>query len=236
MKQSILAASVSLLIYLMPFIGISQSTITANGPTTFCQGGSVVLSGNVLGVWSNLAITPSITVTTSGDYFVINANIFGDLISNHIIVTVIPQPIPPLILAVGLPNLCLGASVVLTGNTGGGTWNTGATTASITVSTAGDYYVTNTNACGSVNSNHIVVTLNPLLIAPIISAVGSAINNISICAGASVTLQGNVGGIWNTGATTASITVSAAGDYFVNKTDLCGLVTSNHIIVSVKAA
>ena len=47
--------------------------------------------------------------------------------------------------------------MVLSGNTGG-TWSNGASTATITVSVAGDYSVTKTNSCGSVTSNHIIVT------------------------------------------------------------------------------
>ena len=50
-------------------------TISANGPTTFCQGGSVLLTPtNIVGTatysWSNSAITQSITVSTDGNYSV----------------------------------------------------------------------------------------------------------------------------------------------------------------------
>jgi hypothetical protein len=48
----------------------TASVITAGGPTTFCDGGSVTLSGNCGGIWSNGSSSPSITVTTSDDYFV----------------------------------------------------------------------------------------------------------------------------------------------------------------------
>jgi hypothetical protein len=53
------------------------SVIIADGPTLFCVGESVILSGNVGGVWNTGATTGSITVTTSGDYFVTNTNEFG---------------------------------------------------------------------------------------------------------------------------------------------------------------
>ena len=66
------------------------SVITANGPTTFCAGGSVTLSGNVDGVWNTGATTPSIVVTTSGDFFVTNTGECGDETSNIITVTVKP--------------------------------------------------------------------------------------------------------------------------------------------------
>ncbi|MEI8047536.1 MAG: lamin tail domain-containing protein [Bacteroidota bacterium] len=47
-------------------------TITAGGPTTFCQGGSVLLTSSVGSsyLWSTGATTQSITVSTSGSYTV----------------------------------------------------------------------------------------------------------------------------------------------------------------------
>ncbi len=69
---------------------LSILTISANGPTTFCIGGSVVLtsslpSGNT---WSNGSTTQSITVTNSGSHYCTNS---GDT-SNTIVVTVNPSP------------------------------------------------------------------------------------------------------------------------------------------------
>lgn len=51
---------------------LPDASIAANGPTTFCQGGSVVLtaSGGDNFQWSNGETTPNITVTSSGIYFV----------------------------------------------------------------------------------------------------------------------------------------------------------------------
>ncbi|WP_421796223.1 ice-binding family protein [Haliscomenobacter sp.] len=136
------------------------SLISANGPTSFCEGGNVVLSGNVGGTWSTGAITPSIIVTTAGDYFVTNVNACGDTVSNHILVSIDQsQPIASIITISGPNLLCAGDSVVLSGNVGG-TWSTGATTSSITVKTSGDYFVTNSNGCGNVVSNHIIVSVN----------------------------------------------------------------------------
>ena len=207
------------------------SVITAGGATTFCAGGSVILSGNVGGTWSNSATTATITVTTPGDYYVTNTNGCGTVTSNHIAVTINPLPIASVITAGGATTFCVGGNVVLSGNVGG-TWSNGATTAAITVTTAGNYSVTNTNGCGTVTSNHIVVTTNPALTAAVITAGGAT----SLCAGGSVILSGNVGGIWSNGATTATITVSATGDYSVTKTNACGTVTSNHIAVTLNAS
>ena len=206
----------------------TASVITAGDATTFCEGGSVLLSGNVDGTWSNGETTASITVTTSGDYFVTNTNGCGSVTSNHIVVTVNPLPIAAVITASGPTTFCEGESVILSGNVDG-TWSNGETTASITVTSAGDYFVTNTNGCGTVTSNHIVITVNPLATASVITA-GDA---TTFCEGGSVLLSGNVDGTWSNGETTASITVTTSGDYFVTNTNGCGSVTSNHIVVTV---
>jgi hypothetical protein len=65
------------------------------------------------------------------------------------------------ILTVGQPNVHCYCNFTYIGGNDGGTWNTGATTPYIVVYLNGDYYVTNTNPCGSVESNHIIVNNNP---------------------------------------------------------------------------
>jgi hypothetical protein len=204
------------------------STITAGGATAFCSGGSVVLSGNVGGTWSNGATTASITATAAGHYFVVNSTLCGSDSSNIIIVTINPNPTASVITAGGSITFCAGGSVVLSGNVGG-TWSTSATVASITVTTSGNYFVTNTNTCSSITSNHIVVTVTPLPVASVITAGGPT----TFCANSSVTLSGNVGGTWSNGATSASITVNSSASYFVVNANTCGSDTSNRIIVIV---
>lgn len=206
------------------------SVISASGPIAFCAGGSVTLSGNAGGTWNTGATTPSITVTTAGDYFVTTVNSCGTVISNHINVTISPVLTAATITASGPVSFCAGGSVTLSGNNGG-VWSTGATTPTITVSASGDYSVTSTNSCGSVTSNHIVVSINPLPVVSVISASGP----ISFCTGGSVTLSGNNGGTWSTGATTPTIVVTTAGNYSVTNTNACGSVTSNQIVVVVNS-
>ncbi|WP_396159480.1 beta strand repeat-containing protein, partial [Flavobacterium sp.] len=71
-------------------------TITAGGPTTFCSGGSVVLTSSIgtSYLWSTGATTQSIAVSTSGNYSVQVANAAGtfSLVSDAKTVTVTPQP------------------------------------------------------------------------------------------------------------------------------------------------
>lgn len=203
------------------------SVIVALDSTTFCTGDSVILSGNVKGKWNTGDTTVSIKVKTSGDYFVINSNTCDTLTSNHIIVKV-NAPLASVITAGSATTMCAGDSVVLSGNVKG-RWNTGDTSASIIVKTSGDFFVTNTDSCGSVASNHILVKVDSLPRASVLTASGAT----TFCAGDSVVLSGNVKGKWSTGDTTASIVVKASGDYFVIHSNTCDTLISNHILVQV---
>lgn len=73
-----------------------SNLIKANGPTTFCEGGNVVLSSlNGLNgyTWSNGETTPTITVTTSGNYIVTITDGICSLTSTSLAVTVLPAPV-----------------------------------------------------------------------------------------------------------------------------------------------
>jgi hypothetical protein len=139
-------------------------TITPGGPTTFCAGGSVVLtsssaSGNT---WSTGATTQSITVTTAGTYTVtVTVSGCTSAPSAGTTVTVNPIPPTPTITPGGPTTFCTGGSVVLTSSSASGnTWSTGETTQSITVTTAGTYTVTVTAAgCTSAPSAGTTVTV-----------------------------------------------------------------------------
>ena len=137
-------------------------------------------------------------------------------------VTATINAVPTAIVSAGGPTtFCQGGSVVLTAS-GGSTylWSTGATTASITVSAAGSYTATATNAAGcSATSNAVAVVVNPL---PSINlAVGGP---TTFCQGGSVVLTASGGStyLWSTGATTASITVTTSGSYSVTGTSAAG--------------
>ena len=207
--------------------------ITANGPTTFCEGNSVVLSGNINGIWNTGETTPTITVTTSGDYFVTNSNACGSEASNHIIVTV--NPLPPCDIN-GIPEFCAGQSTELCASPGFAAydWSTGATSDCITVTSAGTYSltVTDANGCESVCSQ--IVTENPIP--------GCDITGVpTICSGQSTELCASPGFVaysWSTGATSDCITVTSAGTYSVTVTDANGcesvcsqIVTENPVPV-----
>lgn len=134
----------------------TASIISANGPTTFCVGSSVLLSGNSGGTWSNGATTPSINVIASGDYFVTNTTTCGSSISNHIIVKV--NALPNCLIN-GNGTICNGQSPQLCAPSGfyKYLWSTGGKTNCITINTTGTYSitVTSSNGCSSVCSKTV---------------------------------------------------------------------------------
>ncbi|MGV3697849.1 T9SS type A sorting domain-containing protein [Flavobacterium sp.] len=196
-------------------------TITAGSATTFCSGESVTLtSSSATGnVWSTGATTQSITVSSAGNYSVtVTSSGCTSGTSTDTVVTVNPIPVTPTITAGSATTFCSGESVTLTSSSAtGNVWSTGATTQSITVSSAGNYSVAVTaSGCTSATSTDTVVTVNPIPATPTVTA-GSA---TTLCSGESVTLTSSsaTGNVWSTGATTQSITVSTAGNYTVSAT------------------
>ncbi|MEK7413395.1 MAG: hypothetical protein AAB263_08765, partial [Planctomycetota bacterium] len=190
--------------------------ITPNGATTFCEGGSVMLtaSGGTTYVWSTGATTAAITVSNSGTYTVTATDANGCTDTESQVVTVNPLPTAG-ITPNGATTFCEGGSVMLTASGGVSyVWSTGATTAAITVSISGTYTVTATDGNGCTDTESQVVTVNPL---PTASISGAS----SICSGETImlTASGGISFLWSTGATTASISVSATGTYSVTATD-----------------
>lgn len=185
-------------------IGVTVSTptatITPNGATTFCQGGSVILtanSGNSY-LWSNGATSQSITVSATGNYSVIVTNASGCSATSAITpVTVNPLP-SATITPQGATTFCSGDSVILAANTGTGLtyqWKKGANLISgaasnnYTATGGGTYKVIVTNSSGcSKTSGGAIVTVNPRPTATITSA-----NSTNFCTGGSDTLKANTG-------------------------------------------
>ncbi len=118
-------------------------TITANGSTTICPGSSVTLTASNGGsyLWNTGATTQSISVSTPGNYSVTVENC-----SSSTPITVSYKP-APVITPSSYTTFCPGQSITLSATAGSSyLWSTGETTQSITVSSAGNYSVSVTDA------------------------------------------------------------------------------------------
>jgi hypothetical protein len=198
-------------------------TITASGPLSFCTGGSVTLtSSNISGnTWSTAETTAAITVSAAGTYTVTDNTGCGGT-SAPVTVVVNTNPTAPVITANGPVSFCEGGDVTLTSSAAtGNSWSTAATTSGITVSEAGTYTVTHTDANGCfAMSAPMTVVVNEI---PTVNA-GA---DISVCAGEPVVLTASGTGTftWNNGVsqatpftptTTASYTVTVSNGSCTN--------------------
>ena len=205
-------------------------TVNLGNDTTICQGSSVTLNATTAGatyLWSNGATTPTISVSTPGNYSV-TVSIGACNGTDNINITVQALPI------VNLGNdtsICQGSSVNLNATNAGATylWNTGATSATISPSTAGNYSVVATiGACTASDNMNLTILPNP---SPNLG------NDTTICQGSSVTLNATTAGatyLWNTGATTPTISASTTGNYSVTVT-LAGCTGTDNINITVQA-
>jgi hypothetical protein len=105
---------------------INTPTITANGPTNFCIGGSVILtsSSTTGNNWSNGATTNSINVTTSGSYSVSVTS--GGCSATSNIISVNVNPIPSVSINTLTNNAMISKSasqIVLSGTPSGGNFS-----------------------------------------------------------------------------------------------------------------
>jgi hypothetical protein len=136
-------------------------TITASGPTTFCAGGSVTLTSSAASsyLWSTGAITSSIIVSTSGRDSVRITDANGCQAFSAATVVTVNSAATPTITASGPTTFCSGGSVTLTSSSATSyLWSTGATSASIVVSSSGkdSVTVTDVNGCQGTSASTLV--------------------------------------------------------------------------------
>jgi hypothetical protein len=230
-------------------------TATPGGPTTFCAGGSVLLTsdstsgnqwlldGNPIGGATNQTYSATLT----GSYTVrVTATGCTSAASNAVSVTVNPIPATPTITPGGPTTFCTGGSVTLTSSSASGNqWNLngnpigGATNNTYSAAASGSYtVVVTTNGCSSAASAATSVTVNPIPATPTITPGGPT----TFCAGGSVTLTSSSasGNQWLLngnpigGATSSTYSATATGSYTVTVTTTgCTSAASNAVAVTV---
>ncbi|KAK6022273.1 PKD domain protein, partial [Ostertagia ostertagi] len=238
------------------------ATVAPAGTVAFCQGGQALLTGPATAPgltyqWRlNGANIPGATnntyaATAAGSYRLVLSN--GSCTDTSAVVTVTVNPIPTATAtATGPVNFCQGGSVILNANTGTGItyqWlrnNTviaGATTTSYTATTTGTYSVVVTNTatgCKDTSRPAIAVTMS---VQPATTLTASG--NLTFCEGGNVRLQAATGagltyqwrlGVANIpGATSASYTAAATGNYSVVVSNGTCSNTSGDIAVTVSS-
>ncbi|MEP7196559.1 MAG: ice-binding family protein [Saprospiraceae bacterium] len=214
------------------------ATITASGPTSICEGDNVTLSGNNGGTWSNGETSPSIIVTSAGDYFVTNTTSCGSVTSNHIIVSI--NPLPTAITGSNA-SICSGIGIAIgstpiAGHTYSWTPATGLSSATISNPIANPsitttYTLTETiTATGCKKSNSVTITVNNYP-SCLVTGNGTLCNgqSIQLCAPAGTGYSYN----WSNLGTTQCISVNSAGTFSVTVTKSgCSSICSKNVIVN----
>jgi hypothetical protein len=174
-------------------------------------GSSTLTASNTTGsiLWSNGAITASITVTDNATYTVTQT--VNGCISLSGAGTSVPKTVQATPVVV-VSNNC-GSTTLSTIATGSLSWSNGGTSSSIDVTSAGNYSVTavNTDGCQA-TSAVTAVTVKAVPSAP-------TVNVVNNCGSSKLTASNTTGSIlWSNGATTASITVTDNATYTVTQT------------------
>ena len=217
------------------------SVITPEGTISICQGESETLTaspgfGNSYSWYfggNPIGVNQTYNATESGDYEVIITNNGCSTPSNHVFVIV--NPIPTVTVTANPTAICAGqetATLTATPAEVSYIWNTSATTQSITVSNGNVYSITVTdvNGCTGISSDSVTVNTPP--------TVTVTSNPTAICVGQTATLTATpaeISYIWNTSATTQSITVSDGTVHSVTVTDVngCTGVGSDSVTVNI---
>ncbi len=212
-------------------ISIVNKIIYDLGPdTTLCEGDSILLSApSIPGatyIWQDNSTNPTFLAKTEGTYKVaVNGCEIPDSVNVFFTKT------PHLNLGPDL-TMCSGQSIMLNATNQNATyqWNTGDTTANISITKSGQYKVVeNITGCGIYQDSINILFTGPQV--PFHLA-----NDTTLCEGETVTLDPvganpswksdnylPTGFRWNTGAATPAITVGNAGFYwvFVNINNTC---------------
>ncbi|MEO7082073.1 MAG: T9SS type A sorting domain-containing protein, partial [Flavobacteriales bacterium] len=204
---------------------------TINGVKTICEGSSTELcvdgDKDSSYLWSNGETTSCITVNTAGTYSVTVTS--ADGCTSTCDVEVIVNKLPACTIGVALSCLENATQICAPAGAASYLWNTGETTACITITTSGTYSVTATNdgGCSSTCSIPVTVAAPPECI---------ILGEATICEGETTTLCGTPGAssyLWSTGENTECIDVHTPGTYSLIVADTKGCSTECEVTITL---
>ena len=145
----------------------TQLNLSVDGPEFVCEGQPVVIWTSISNpesyefLWSNGAVTPTITVTSAGEYNVTVTSLTNcPSVSEVIVVKAAPDETPAVTVA-GDVEFCNGSSITLSGpdELSSYLWSNGEVTQSISVTESGSYHLIIQGACQTYSSEDITVTV-----------------------------------------------------------------------------
>ena len=215
-------------------VKVHQAPAIDIGPDkSFCKGDSVVLDagpGFNQYKWSNGSLNRSITVYAAGMYSVKGTTTDNcNSVDTFRVVSVFNLPVP----ALGNDSvICEGTTRLLdAGNFNQYTWSTGSASRTISVTQTGSYWITVTdnNTCTGTDT----LVINKMVTPP----AGFLPVDTVICDYGDLTIRpvNNYWSyLWNTGAVGNTITVAAAGTYWLEARDRYGCKGRDSIVLTLK--
>jgi len=202
--------------------------INLGADSTFCGGTIVTLdagAGQTSYLWSDGSSNQTLDIGIAGSYTVTVTDANGCSATDTIVMSVNPT----LNLGSDL-TVCDGQPAVIDAGPGLATytWNTGETTQSIIVTSAGTYGLSVTDGGGCINSDSIEVIISAT---PVVT-LGP---DVTVCGNAVVTLDAGAGFsayAWNDGSSMQTLDVTLSGNYIVTVTNQDGCNNSDTVGVS----
>ncbi|MDZ7845322.1 MAG: hypothetical protein U5L96_00235 [Owenweeksia sp.] len=198
-------------------------TINWNDSINFCGGNSITLSAvnqNSTYLWSTGATTPTLTVSSSGTYWVKVTNPCGS--AND---TVHVSADSPLYLNLGVDRkVCQSTTLTVPQNSFSTyLWQDGSTASQMQVTQTGTYWVEVVNGCGTFEDTvQITVESQPN------PSLGPDINDCTPTTHSFyVPTFTNASVLWSTGDTGTSISTANPGTYWVEMSNSCGTFTDS---------
>lgn len=200
------------------------ASISANGPLNFCLHDSVLLStdtGFAAYQWNQGGTGASVQAKTSGYWYAMVTDTAGCTAATPLMY-VNASPDVSLEVSSGTANFCAGDSVTLSAAVGAYSyaWNTGDTTASITLYNSDTLWVQITDTAGCSGTSDTLKVGSQALPTTVVTA-----DTTQFCLGDSATLSAATGFTsyaWSNGATGSSATLYQSDSLWVQLTDTNG--------------